>query len=236
VDRDYSLGGMITLPRERRIDSTAATRLAALTFAEDVVVRWGAQQKGTIRMRGAIERPAATGGDGVRVTIWKVTGIEGGSPPDTMHTRLWERVIRGADPACEPASGGAIDACGDSGFVVDVTNGDRIYFQVHALSEIDDDVVSWDPKLTYESYGPCVTLPQDQDNGGCVATPAPGLTFQRSTDYRVSDRDFVGWQAPAFGAVRVLGSLSLGGTTSRTLQVIRRRTSLPFSAGSAPPT
>ncbi|SEF70746.1 RHS repeat-associated core domain-containing protein [Nonomuraea solani] len=173
-----------------------AERRAASFPLVDSVRRWTAPYTGTVGISGAVTlkpatqpRPDFAEPDGVRVAIQR----EG--------TELWAAEIATGDHGQHAPAG--VDA-------VQVERGQHLYFRVGSVMDGADDLVAWDPKITYTG------LTGDDANG------LPVSTYQASEDFTLAGRAALA-TAPADGTLRLGGAITKKAATSDDVTVLVTR-------------
>ena len=156
---------------------------------------------GHLTIGGAIRRPSTAGADGVRASIYRTRTPP--SPPNAppVDTLLWTRTLDvGADP-CTPDSG---NGCGD-GLTVEVAAGDRFYFKLDGVDDIEGDATDWSPSLSYVDTcappQPC----QPVNHAARDVYGLPAFDFGRASDFRLADPQVPGFAASVVGTVKVTG-------------------------------
>lgn len=220
--RDYQLGGLVPYEITRTVTLPPGLANAPqMLYRTAPLVRWKAQQSGLVKLTGTITRPDM-GGDGVLVRVIHV--VDGGPPAGSVR---WSSAV---SSTCSPS--GTSDCDGTAPPTFWVNSGDRVYFLVEPKDTIDDDRVQWQPRLTYLSFGTCTTPQQPDPDVFCSTTPAPGLYFDRGEDFRLADRDTLGFVAHRAGRVKFQGTWS--SSAPMRFRVYRRRLVAPPGAPPLP--
>ncbi|HEX6686864.1 MAG TPA: SpvB/TcaC N-terminal domain-containing protein [Candidatus Limnocylindrales bacterium] len=181
------LFGDFAAERERFIDSFPLL---------DTVRRWVAPFDGQVEIQGAVRlaTPSATG-DGVRVAI------------QHEDSELWSAQIGPQDTAERVPAGVS---------AVNVTRGQRLYFRVQSLFDGANDVVSWDPVVTYRN------LPSGTDANGLDTH-----RFRASRDFTLGGRT-AQVAMPLNGTVRFTGNVTKLGPTTDDVTVVITADGLPI--------
>src|SRR4029079_13184899 len=90
---------------------------------------------GRVILAGAVQKLGAGGRDGIEVTIYH------------NDTQVWKRSFSPTDTT--PCTPGPNNSC-SGGLILDVANGDRLYFMASSIADTSDDALSWAPTVSYQ--------------------------------------------------------------------------------------
>ena len=143
----------------------------------DIVKMWKAQFSGIIKITGALKLipnpdSEATLADGVKVSIQKNDEI------------IWEQTI---------SSDNYDEIIPDNNNVghITINRGDKLYFRVHSIDNGFDDVVHWNPEITY----------LDKDEHLLDANNLPYFKYNAKDDYLLSNNMM--YSAPISGVINI---------------------------------
>jgi RHS repeat-associated protein len=199
-------------------DTRANQQLAGKFYRTSPLVKWLAPFTGQVKLAGTVQRLGTGGPDGVKATIYRTRTV---TPNNAVDTVVWEHSLApGSDP-CVPAPS---NAC-DDGLAVDVVAGDRLYFKLDALQEIEGDTTSWNPTLSYTSVcsgsDPCA--PPDHSQRDVYGLPL--YDTARTSDFRIADPQAAGFVASFTGTVQVVGTIRrTAAADAVTLRIFRGAT------------
>ena len=193
-------------------------------FPVDTVSRWIAPYDGHVTITGSIlKKDTINGGDGVNAGIWIARGT---SPA----CKLWGADITNASPACTPSN--PFNICvpvqfpcdGSSPPQVTVTAGDRIYVVVDPKNDSDNDVITWNPTITYDQFSANPNLREPYG--------APIYKFSQQDDFRTAGLPWLMWRANADGFVRLTLTHNKKQTSDNVnVRLIKNPSSDPMAIG-----
>jgi RHS repeat-associated protein len=156
-------------------------------YPVQTLTRWRAPFPGHVTLSGSITK-VRPGGDGIKASIYF----------NAETTPRWQGSIDGATlTACTPST--TSGCTGTTPLQFTVAGGDRLYFLVDPIANINADDIQWDPTFTYDQFA---ANPTSREPYG-----APTYQFSEKSDMRLYGLPDITWVANANGTVQLTGVL-----------------------------